>query len=215
MIASLAAAVGLLGSFLALRADGGRLITLFAPAMAGMVVFLFCQGALGLFRSWTEVGPLPAPVPLERREIAVVPFIGPIGGDPWPTESVRPPAAAPALRVRRPAVPPVPPAKEDPVAKAGIIAACMIGSILLHSAVFFIALRVHSGAARAKEPERAGVFAASIVPSPKDPAPLFEDVKKEEPPPPPKPVPPPEPPKPAPPPPEPPKVDPAEFAVVT
>src|SRR6185436_8757522 len=94
MIASLAAAVGLLGTFLALKADGGRLVPIFGPALAGLVVFVFCQGALGLLRSWSEPvppTPLPAPAPPERTGPLPPPFSQAIGGDPWPTEATRPP----------------------------------------------------------------------------------------------------------------------------
>src|SRR6185436_12419001 len=94
MIASLAAAVGLLGTFLALKADGGRLIPVFGPSLAGLVVFVFCQGALGLLRSWSEPvppTPLPAPAPPERTGPLPPPFSQAIGGDPWPTEATRPP----------------------------------------------------------------------------------------------------------------------------
>jgi len=211
MIASLAAAVGLLGTFLALKADGGRLVPIFGPALAGLVVFVFCQGALGLLRSWSEPvppTPLPAPAPPERTGPLPPPFSQAIGGDPWPTEATRPPDGLPGAssprRPRRPAAPPIPLSRMDTVARALVMIGCMIGSVLVHAAVFFIALRAHAGSGPAKEPERAGVFAASIVPSPRIPAPPPEEIKKEEPPP--------EPPKrePEPPKPEPPKTEASE-----
>src|SRR5689334_6777844 len=62
MVASLAAAVGLVVTFLDLRSGAGgvtaavadRLSPVFAPALAGLGVFVVCQGALGLFRGWSE-----------------------------------------------------------------------------------------------------------------------------------------------------------------
>src|SRR5947207_3971682 len=61
-IATLAAALGLLATFLDLRSgeagsirpDADRLSLLFAPALSGLGVFVLCRGALGLFHSWTE-----------------------------------------------------------------------------------------------------------------------------------------------------------------
>ena len=187
MIASLAAAAGLLGTFLALKADGGRLIPIFSPVLAGLVVFVFCQGAAGLLRSSSDAPPktpLPPP-PISRT----------LDGDPRPADGLPGPAAL--RRLRRPAHPPIGVSRMDAVARALLLLACMLGSVLLHGAVFFIALRVHAGATPAKEPERAGVFAASLVPSPRfsPPPPPPEEPKKEELPP--------EPPKP-----EPPKVEP-------
>src|SRR6185503_8656706 len=154
MIASLAAAVGLLGTFLALKADGGRLIPVFGPSLAGLVVFVFCQGALGLLRSWSEPtttpAPVPAPAPPERTGAVPPPFSQAIGGDPWPGESARPPdglpGAPPPRRPRRPAAPPLRLSRMDAVARTLVMTGCLIGSILVHAAVFFIALRVHAGA---------------------------------------------------------------------
>jgi hypothetical protein len=211
MIASLAAAVGVLGTFFALRADGSRLIPLFAPVLAGQVVFVFCQGALGLFRSW-NVGPTPspllAPFPQDRAGALPPPLSQSIGGDPWPVGISRPAdgvpgASPPPRRHRRPPTPPLRISRMDAVARGAFLLACMIGSILVHAAVLFVALRVHAGSEPVKSPERAGVFAASLVPASRQPSPVFEEIKKEEPPPPPKPEapkpePPPEPPKPEP-----------------
>jgi hypothetical protein len=174
MIASLAAAAGLLGTFLALKADGGRLIPIFSPVLAGMVVFVFCQGAAGLLRSWTDAPPRT----------------------PIPAAATPPPSPSPSVprRPKRLPTPPPPVSRMDVVARGLLMFACLLGSILVHGAVFFIALRVHAGATPPKEPERSGIYAASLV---RLPTPPPEVVKKEEPPP--------EPPKPELPKPEPPK----------
>lgn len=202
MVACLAASVGLLGTFLEMRsgarpAEARRL----APALAGLGVFIVCQGALGLFRSWSEtLRTDPVLVPPTQSPTAPAP---PVGGDAIPPSDTASPAVStlpratdavpPAPRPRRPVPRPVRPSASDSFRQAAVLVACMIGSILLHSAVLFVAHRVQTAAPAASPPEREGVFLASIVSLPRESAP---DVREDSPPPPKPPdPPPPEPPK--------------------
>ncbi|RPH48889.1 MAG: hypothetical protein EHM91_03730, partial [Planctomycetota bacterium] len=85
IIASVAAAVGLVVTFLDLRSGAGgvtaavaeRLAPVFAPALAGLGVFIVCQAALGLFRGWSEGLKrdlvLEAPVAREFVETEILP----------------------------------------------------------------------------------------------------------------------------------------------
>src|SRR6185295_15783834 len=189
MAASLAAAAGLGVTFLDLRKGAGALSPVFAPALAGLGVYVFCQGVLGVFRFWCD-GLKPEGAPA----VAVPPREG----------------AAPQRRPRRPAPSPVPVSGPEAFRNAAVVVACMIGSVLLHSAVFFVAQRVQTAPIPSREPERAGVFAARLVSLPRESPPPPEEVK-EEPPPPPKPLPPLN----EPPPPEPPKAETPEPAPLT
>jgi hypothetical protein len=202
MVASLSAAVGLVVTFLDLRSGAGgvtaavadRLSPVFAPALAGLGVFIVCQGALGLFRGWSEGLKqdltLDAPV---AREFSVSDILPPL--------PVRP-------RARRLVATPSRQSAPDVFARICLVTACLLGSVLLHSAVLLVAYRVQAGSTPPPEPEHAGVFAASIRHRPEEPAPAPVEIKKEDPPPPP-PPPPPAPKKELPPPPPPPEPEPA------
>jgi hypothetical protein len=185
-IATLAAAIGLAATFLDLRngtggsisADAERLSRLFAPALSGLGVFVLSQGALGLFRSWADS--------LKAETVLVPP--APVGQSPdiLPSGDGVPPPRRP----RRPATPPAPPSARESFLKVAVLSACLLGSVALHGAILYIALRVQTTPPPSREPERAGVFAARIVAPPHDlPAPAL-DIREEVPPPPPPPPPP-------------------------
>jgi hypothetical protein len=193
-IAVLAAALGLLATFLDLRsgtagaisADGERMSRALAPSLSGLGVFVLCQGALGLFRSWAET--------LKTETVLVPP--GPIV---LPPDILRPSDGTPQpRRPRRPAPPPVPLSARDRFLKVAVLSACLLGSTGMHAAILYVAHRVHTSSAPEREPERAGVFLARIVAPPHEAPPPALEIREEAPPPPPpkpKEPPPPEPPK--------------------
>ena len=81
----------------------------------------------------------------------------------------------------------------DALRRGTVFAACAVGSILLHGAVFYAAQRVQTAPPPGRPSEREGVFVAKIVDLPKEPEPTPVAMKEEPPPPPPPPPPKPEP----------------------
>jgi hypothetical protein len=185
------------------------------PALAGLGVFLFCQAALGFFRSWNEdlrtESLLALTVPRPADTVT-------LGGASYAVVCADP-APAPAAGERRPRRVPRAAAKAPPrsamdsLQRALALAACILISGLLHGSIFVIARRVQTAPPTSPEPERAGVYLARIVSAP-DPEPAPPEPPREEPIPPPKPAAP-EPPPPEPPKPEAPKPEPPEPAALT
>jgi hypothetical protein len=225
LVASLVAGVGLLGTFLNLRfgsggtaaLDGGRLAPVFAPALAGLGVFLVCQGAAGFFRGWSDTArtePLQAAPPRAPLGTAAPP-----AADVLPLASHGPflviPAGnpAPLRRVRKAAANVAVPSIAITARGTLVLIACALLSILLHGSVLYVAHRIQTAPDPVPASDRAGTFLARIVPALRamPPPPPPEAIKEDPPPPPPKP----EPAPPEPPPREAPKVEAPEPAPLT
>ncbi len=214
VVAALIAIGRLLGTFLNLRfgsggtaaLDGDRLAPVFAPALAGLALFLVCQSTAGFFRSWNDAAradspPAAAPPTLLGTGPLPAPNIIPLGAGPFLVMSGGNPP--PLRRIRRPAATPSAASGANAARRSIVLAACIFLSILLHASVLYVAHRIQNAPEPAPETERAGTFLARIVPVARTLPPPPEAIKEDPPPPPPKP----EPPAPEPPPREAPKVE--------
>jgi hypothetical protein len=226
LLSSMAAIVGLAGSLISLGElrDPGRgpgpglgesLSWTLAPLLVGTAIFVVAQGALGLFRSWGDalrdgvfqVSAAARRPPVRDDGAGGLPLPGAVvtmAVQLPPAQPGLPPALAPPgpkLKLgRRPLERPTTGSFLDSLRSGGVLLACFLASLLLHTVVFFAAQRLDSASNPGKAGDRDGVFLAAIVdPSKPVPAPP-EEPQREEPrvaretPPLPEPVPPPPPP---------------------
>ncbi len=176
-IATLAATLGLAATFLDLRsgtsaADADRLSQVFAPALSGLGVFVLCQAALGLFRSWAET--------LKTETVLVPPGPVVLAPDILPSGDGVPPPRRP----RRPATPLAPPSARENFLKVAVLSTCLLASVAFHGGILYVAHLVPMAPTPVRDSERTGVFLARIVPPLAETATPALDVREEAPPPP-------------------------------
>jgi hypothetical protein len=166
--------------------------------LSGLAVFVLMRAFLALFHAWELGLHLDVVIALQTPMTAAAASGAPASVSDAPRRSVR--------RAR----PPAPREGSLSSLRSGaVFAACLLGSVLFHSAIVYVAQHVDSSANAPKVAESDGVFHASLVARAKEPELPRVEVKLEPPPAPPEPPvvpPPPPPPPPAPPPPPPPPV---------
>jgi hypothetical protein len=202
--ASLAALLGLAGTFIALRGmavgvgsapvpfEAGRLAWALGPLLSGLAVFVFARASLGLFHAWEnslrlEVGfalQTPLALPAVRIESPVADLLRP-AGEPGPQAQEPPPrpaAASETLRgwVRRPWAPPPREGVLASLRAGALFAVCLLGSVLFHSAIILLARHLDSSASSTRAREGDGVFHASLVANRPEPEALRLESKREE-----------------------------------
>ena len=223
-VASLAALLGLAGTFVALRGvaggvgtpggagDAAPLAGALGPALLGLAVFVLARVSLALFHSWENALRQEVAFALQIPLAPMAVRVDASAPDPerGPEPSSPPQVSEPLVRsaARSPSVPRgrgrrwAPPRRDGVFSSlrgGAVFAACLLGSILFHSAIFLLARRLDSSASGPVAREGDGVFQASLVAKRPDSEPPRQEIQREEPPAPPEPPVLPPPPVPAPP----------------